>query len=689
MTMARGFSVLFTLTLALAAGSGVGCGNRAGQPTPPATTAVLSVAASGSGSGRIASSPSGIDCGASCSASFALGASVTLTAVPDAGSTFDGWSGDCPGGGPGTRVTMTAARSCVATFTAQRFALTVASAGNGSGRVTSSPSGIDCGSSCTAMFAAASSATLTAAPAAGSLFAGWSGDCSGADPTATVTMSAARSCTARFVLQVFALTVASAGDGLGNITSSPAGIDCVACSADFLPGTSVTLTASPAIGSIFSGWSGDCIGSSPSATVTLSATRLCTASFTLKNFALTVSRAGTGSGNVRTVPAAIDCGATCSASLPVRLPVTLVATPAPGSIFSAWSGDCAGAAPGATLTMNAAHACTASFSPGVARAPFPQMPVHAGPLLPRLQLVTVTFAGYPFRSFVESFGDFVVGSQWLAAVTRGYGAFAASHLGKVVLPASACCNYPSIITSGIQSGTLPYPSDASGLLYLFYTPAPCSTAGGYHSTVSYNGKTIAYGVSNNCSDGKAAEGVASHEIGEVITDPYLDGMYFDAGSAPWVGEVGDICNSAPWWMEGGFRLEPIWSNVDAAAGGTPCVPWLADHVYFNVSPSTTTPQTVAAGSSASWTLTGWSTAATGSWTLSADADGYAPQGFDATPTLSPSTISSGTTAQLTLHVPAATPSGSRATVRVHSHLPDVVDGVTGFAADWSFQVIAQ
>src|SRR5207253_1518428 len=38
---------------------------------------------------------------------------------------------------------------------------------------------------------------------------------------------------------------------------------------------------------------------------------------------------------------------------------------------------------------------------------FPQMPGHGQPPLSQLQLVTVTFAGYPFRDFVESFGDFV------------------------------------------------------------------------------------------------------------------------------------------------------------------------------------------------------------------------------------------------------------------------------------------
>ena len=53
------------------------------------------------------------------------------------------------------------------------------------------------------------------------------------------------------------LTVLRAGSGSGTVTSSPRGIDChSACSASFGEGTVVTLTATPAAGSTFTGWSG-------------------------------------------------------------------------------------------------------------------------------------------------------------------------------------------------------------------------------------------------------------------------------------------------------------------------------------------------------------------------------------------------------------------------------------------------
>ena len=69
------------------------------------------------GDGTVTSTPAGIDCGPTCSASFDAGTSVTLTAVPEVGTVFQGWSGDCAGAGT-CILSMTSARSATATFTA-------------------------------------------------------------------------------------------------------------------------------------------------------------------------------------------------------------------------------------------------------------------------------------------------------------------------------------------------------------------------------------------------------------------------------------------------------------------------------------------------------------------------------------------------------------------------------------------
>ena len=58
-------------------------------------------------------------------------------------------------------------------------------------------------------------------------------------------------------VQTFAFAVTKAGTGSGTMTSSPAGINCTTnCSATFTSGTAVTLTAAPATGSVFVGWTG-------------------------------------------------------------------------------------------------------------------------------------------------------------------------------------------------------------------------------------------------------------------------------------------------------------------------------------------------------------------------------------------------------------------------------------------------
>jgi len=102
-------------------------------------THTLSVAKAGSGSGSVTSRPIGIDCGAVCSASFADGTMVTLTATPAAGSTFTGFTGGgCSGAATTCTVTVTADMTVTATFSTAppvQHTLTVSKAGSGSGSV--------------------------------------------------------------------------------------------------------------------------------------------------------------------------------------------------------------------------------------------------------------------------------------------------------------------------------------------------------------------------------------------------------------------------------------------------------------------------------------------------------------------------------------------------------------------------
>ena len=174
-------------------------------------TFALTVSKTGTGSGTVTSNTGGINCGSTCSANIASGASVTLTASAASGSSFAGWSGACSGTSTCT-VTMSAARAVTATFnTASTFALGVTRAGTGSGTVTSSPSGINCGSTCTANYASGTSVTLSQSAASGSTFAGWSGSCTGTG-SCVLSMTAARSVTATFN---------TSGGGTGGTCANP------------------------------------------------------------------------------------------------------------------------------------------------------------------------------------------------------------------------------------------------------------------------------------------------------------------------------------------------------------------------------------------------------------------------------------------------------------------------------------
>ena len=68
------------------------------------------------GPGTVSSSPGGIACGGACSATFAPGTPVTLTAAPGGGSTFLGWGGGCAGTTPTCTLTMSTAQTVTAAF---------------------------------------------------------------------------------------------------------------------------------------------------------------------------------------------------------------------------------------------------------------------------------------------------------------------------------------------------------------------------------------------------------------------------------------------------------------------------------------------------------------------------------------------------------------------------------------------
>ncbi|MBV5310662.1 CARDB domain-containing protein, partial [Chromatium okenii] len=131
------------------------------------------------GNGTIASNPTGMTCNSTtCTGTFDTGTLVKLTAKPATGYTFSGWSdGSCLGTGI-CSMTMSAAQTIKATFTAAPvtlYSLSINKSGNGI--VTSNPVGIKCGtgSACAAKFASNKVVTLIAKPDTDATFVSWSG----------------------------------------------------------------------------------------------------------------------------------------------------------------------------------------------------------------------------------------------------------------------------------------------------------------------------------------------------------------------------------------------------------------------------------------------------------------------------------------------------------------------------------
>lgn len=206
----------------------------------------LDISKTGTGNGMVTSNLSGIDCGTDCSEDYISHLEVTLTATPDEGSFFAGWSGDtdCDDG----IVTMDINKNCTAIFNLQVYTLDLIKTGAGNGTVMSIPSGIDCGEDCSHLYSYGTELTFTPSPDEGSFFGGWSGDADCND--GIVTIDTNKNCTAAFnVIQYQLITSVSPIDN-GNVSPDCSG----GCWYD--NGSVIILTAHEDSGYPFTGWTG-------------------------------------------------------------------------------------------------------------------------------------------------------------------------------------------------------------------------------------------------------------------------------------------------------------------------------------------------------------------------------------------------------------------------------------------------
>ncbi len=180
--------------------------------------------------------------------------------------------GGCAGGDNGGELQPLAPRPSVT--------LTIVKAGSGAGTITSAPVGVDCGTTCTSTVAAGTVVTLTSTPASGSTRGDWGGACSGTSATCAVTVTADQTVTVSFMASTQTPSVAATtnGTGSGTITCRPTNGPAGPCGT-YSWGDLILMTATPASGASFAGWSGGLCTGTRTCEVTLTENIAVTATF--------------------------------------------------------------------------------------------------------------------------------------------------------------------------------------------------------------------------------------------------------------------------------------------------------------------------------------------------------------------------------------------------------------------------
>jgi probable HAF family extracellular repeat protein len=333
------------------------CGRASGgSPSLSGASATVTVAVLGPG--LVRGGGLSADCRSRCSFDVPAGTTVHLLPVADAQAAFSGWSGPCSGTAAcdlvvKESVTVGASFAGPQEPLPPKRRLTVSIAGAGS--VRSDPSGIDCAQGCAADFADQTPLTLTAVPAQGWAFAGFSGSCSGTACAFAIVSDA--QVTATFTQRTATLGVDLSGGG--TVVSTPVGIDCPhVCFAVFAADTDVVLSATPGDGFSPAGFSGLCSGAV--CMVHLSADGRVGAVFApIPLHRLAVALSGSGAGRVISAPPGIDCPGTCAASFREGTTVALAPTPDLLSQLAGWAGACDGSS--CVFKMQADTAAVARF----------------------------------------------------------------------------------------------------------------------------------------------------------------------------------------------------------------------------------------------------------------------------------------------------------------------------------------
>jgi uncharacterized repeat protein (TIGR02543 family) len=271
---------------------------------------------------------------------YSHGTSVTVTASPATGYQFVNWteSGTSVSTSTSYNFTATSNRTLVANFSVINY--TISTTSNPAAGGTTAGGGT---------YGHGGSVTITATPATGYLFSNWSegGTAVSINANFTFTVTGNRTFVANFILITYTI----------NTSSSPVAGGTTGGGGTYIPGTSVTLTATPASGYQFVNWSeaGAPVSTNQTYTFTVNANRTLVASFQSITY-ITVNTLSSPAGGGST-----SGGGTYTSGSSV----TITATAASDYRFVNWteSGTPVSASESYTFTVTANRTLVANFNP--------------------------------------------------------------------------------------------------------------------------------------------------------------------------------------------------------------------------------------------------------------------------------------------------------------------------------------